>query len=167
MKYTSKRHFDGMRERVNIEYISYGIRNFDINKFEEIQNKEYCNKPKGGLWASPVDAEHGWKDWCETEQFRDCKEEDSFRFTLKDDANIYYINRPDDCNDMPQVNHDYMKSKIYPDFEIMKQNGVDAIQFNLSNDKTESYSDGLYFTLYGWDCDCILVMNKNIVEVIK
>ena len=150
-----------------MEYIAYGLGDFDIDKFNEVENVEYRNKPKGGLWASPISAERGWKDWCEDEQFRDCKDDNSFRFTLKDNANIYYINSIEDCKNMPQVDHKLMQSMIYPNFEKMKQNGIDAIQFNLSNDKTESYTDGLYFALYGWDCDCILVMNKDAIKIIE
>lgn len=47
-----------------MNYISYGLGKFDVDKFDEIQNVEYRNKPKGGLWASPVSAKRGWKDWC-------------------------------------------------------------------------------------------------------
>ena len=39
-----------------MRYIHYGCTSFDKLKFQEI---------KGGLWASPIDAEYGWKDWCE------------------------------------------------------------------------------------------------------
>ena len=43
------------------------------------------------------------------------------------------------------------------DFELMIKNGIDVIEFNLSND------EDLYFALYGWDCDCILVLNPEVI----
>ena len=39
----------------------------------------------------------------------------------------------------------------------MIKNGIDVIEFNLSND------EDLYFALYGWDCDCILVLNPEVI----
>ena len=41
----------------NQVYIHYGSKQFDISKFEPIRN--WWNKPHGGLWASPVNAEYG------------------------------------------------------------------------------------------------------------
>ena len=43
------------------------------------------------------------------------------------------------------------------DFQI--ENGIDAIEFNISNDWD------LYMALYGWDCDSILILNPNIIEM--
>ena len=38
--------------------------------------------------------------------------------------------------------------------------GYDAILVNISNDHN------LYWALYGWDCDSLLVLNKDVVEEI-
>ena len=46
---------------------------------------------------------------------------------------------------------------IFPDFEKMKENGIDAIFVEISNDHR------LYWALYGWDCDSIVVMNPDII----
>ena len=48
-----------------------------------------------------------------------------------------------------------------PDFEKMLADGWDAIEFRLSEDSE------LYWALYGWDCDSILVMNPDVVEEIR
>jgi len=60
-------------------------------------NTVFTNKPKGGLWASPVDSKWGWKDWCERENFG--KLDSSFMFKLKPNAKIYVV---DDLNDLKQ-----------------------------------------------------------------
>ena len=45
-----------------------------------------------------------------------------------------------------------------PDFESLLADKCDAIELFLSDDHE------LYFKFYGWDCDCILVMNPNVIE---
>ena len=69
-------------------YIHYGFSNLDKARIKPIQNQPYFCKPIGGLWASPVDAKYGWKQWCTDEDFMDCREECSCRFTLRPDANV-------------------------------------------------------------------------------
>ena len=54
----------GRNKKVN--YIHYGSNKFDINIFKKIKNRPKFVKPEGGLWASRVETEHGWKDWCIT-----------------------------------------------------------------------------------------------------
>ena len=138
-------------------YIHYGHNAFDLNKFKIPQNREWCNKPCGGLWSSRVNAKHGWKDWCEQEDFRECREDNSFMFKLSDKANVLYINCVDDVSKLPEQEQ-YKGSCIKSvDFEQLVLRGIDAIEFNLSNDWD------LYMALYGWDCDSTLILNPNII----
>lgn len=51
-----------------------------------------------------------------------------------------------------------IKGEIYLDFEELRKQGVDAIELHLSE-----YCE-LYYILYTWDCDSILIMNKYIIE---
>ena len=120
-----------MEQGGGMRYIHYGCTSFDRSKFQEIKNEPCFCKPKGGLWASPANAEYGWKDWCESVQ---------------------------DVKAMPQVNTGITTFYI-PDFEKMLADGWDAIELHLSE------CGELYWALYGWDCDCILVLNPDIVEV--
>ena len=140
------------------EYIHFGHDHFYREKFQEIKNELYFCKPKGGLWASPIDAKYGWKDWCEAENFRECSQDNSFAFALKDGAKVYHIRSVSDVKDMPQVNTGISVYYI-PDFEKMLADGWDAIELHMSE------CGALYWALYGWDCDCILVLNPGIVEV--
>jgi hypothetical protein len=138
-------------------YVHYGHDHFDREKFQEIKNEPYFCKPKGGLWASPVNAEYGWKDWCEAENFKDCTNEESFSFRLKDGAKVYHIRSMQNVKSMPLIETDIMTYYI-PDFERMLADGWDAVELHLSE------CEQLYWALYGWDCDCILIMNKYIIE---
>lgn len=143
-------------------YVHYGHKEFDINKFVPPKNSPWRNKPIGGLWASRIDAEFGWKEWCEKEGFRDCKKDNSFLFKISDNANILYINCVEDVKTLPDqktdLNLTYIKTV---DFEQLITNGIDAIEFNISNDWN------LYFELYGWDCDSTLILNPDVIEIIN
>lgn len=139
-------------------YIHYGSKKFDKNLFLTPKNKLRSNKPKGGLWASDIKSKFGWRDWCKTETYKSCDNEDSFYFKLSNNANIFIINSANDVNKMPlQTDMLGLHSIKIIDFELMLKNGIDVIEFNLSND-----SD-LYYALYGWDCDCILVLNPEVI----
>lgn len=143
-------------------YIHYGHDKFNSDSFVEIKNQMW-NKPFGGLWASDVKARYGWKQWCKDEDFRDCVKENSFCFKLKEKSKILLINSHNDLRKLP-LEHgvpEYINN-IYLciDFEKLKQE-YDAIEVLISED------DKLYYDLYGWDCDSLLVLNKNCIDEIK
>ena len=150
-----------------MRFIHYGHCSFDRKKFVPIQNQECRNKPSGGFWGSPVDSEYGWKDWCKDNDFRECDEQNSFAFSLKSEANIYYIRTVDAANNLPRAQGRYGIDDILSetpysmimgvDFEAMVRGGIDAILYE------QSACPPLYWKLYGWDCDSILVMNPEIV----
>lgn len=115
-------------------------------------------KPMGGLWASRIDAAYGWKEWCNSSDFRDCTEENSFTFSLSNNARVLYINSVNDLEDLPELHNEFgICSWKLLDFEELAKT-YDAIEVNISSDPE------LYFALYGWDCDSILIMNPNIIE---
>lgn len=157
-----------------MRYIHYGFEQLDISKIEPIKNQPMWHKPSGGLWASPEGAAFGWKEWCEEEGFNLERLEKNCTFSLREDANIYQIHSRDDVDALPRQNVALPwqnlaipRNSVFPpvadivavDFEKMMADGVDAIQFNMSEDFE------LYWALYGWDCDCILVMNPDVIIV--
>ena len=144
------------------KYIHYGHTSFDKEKFIPIKNRQLFVKPIGGLWASDVKAKFGWKDWCEAEHFRDCKKENSFTFVLSKDAKVLEINSVQQLTCLPQREEPYgfaYTQWVLLDFELLSKI-YDAIELNISKDHD------LYWKLYGWDCDCILIMNPEIVQVL-
>ena len=143
------------------KYIHYGHKYFDIAAFEPIKNMHSMTKPRGGLWASSVKAKFGWKEWNDENEFRECNSEYSFVFTLNSGAKVLTINKSSDLIDLPRGENKWgMLSWVTLDFEKLKEE-YDAIEVNISSD------DKLYWDLYGWDCDSILVMNPDVVIEMK
>lgn len=144
-------------------YIHYGHDKFRVP--DPIKNIRFFTKPKGGLWASRKDDEDGWKNWCEREEFHLDLLDRSFEFTLKDSANVLVLNDREQLDYLPGLNYDgyfYNKyewtSECYLDFEKLSKE-YDAIELANIN--------YFYWALYGWDCNSILIMNPDIVEVIE
>lgn len=146
-------------EVIRLHLISYGIgERFDSSKFEPIQNRLFV-KPLGGLWASPTETKYGWRDWCIEESFRIERLEESFEFWYS--GNVLKVDSVADLDRMTWVAvYDIMQ---YPDFEAMQNSGVDAIWLTERGQSQTRYLPGR--NLYGWDCECVLVMNPDGVKV--
>lgn len=144
-----------------LEFIHYGCKHFNPKKFEPIIN--FCfTKPSGGFWASPVRAEWGWSDWCKSENFYVNKLARSFTFKLSENARVYRIKCCEDLERLPLLRkYEGGCSYCSPDYEEMLKMGIDAVLVEISNDHR------LYWALYGWDCDSILIMNPDIVEEVR
>lgn len=142
-----------MKEEI---YIHYGHKHFDKNLFVEIKNENFV-KPYGGLWASNIESAYGWKEWTENENFRTNKysEDNYFKFRLSKEAKILKLKDISDLEKLPK-NKGIQSKTLYVclDFEELKK----------SYDAIEVYIEKLYWLLYGWDCDSILILNKDIVE---
>ena len=140
-------------------YIHYGHTKFDKDLFTKIKNVDCNTKPRGGLWASDINSKHGWKEWCNENEFRDCDKENSFTFTLSDDVKILYIESVNDLQSLPKVDDKFginFSSWILLDFEKLAEI-YDAVEVSISSDFD------LYYKLYGWACDSIVIMNPDIV----
>lgn len=145
-------------------YVHYGHRKFSKEMYRPIENIQLFTKPKGGFWASRIDAKFGWKDWCIDEEFRDIDENNAFRFKLKDGAKVLYINNTDILSTLPMARNKLPLLRtnifIFLDFEKLSKE-YDAIEVNISECRD------LYYSLCGWDCDSILIMNPDIIEEVK
>ena len=152
---------------MSTKYIHYGNTKYDDSLFKPIKNI-YWLKPAGGLWASRVDAKFGWKDWAERNNFRKhtLDSNNCFYFELSSNARILRINSIHDLEGLPRLKFGsaglVMKlvkpTQVFLEFEELAKH-CDAIEFNISSDPR------LYWYLYGWDCDCTLIMNKEIIII--
>lgn len=150
-------------------YIHYGSTAFNSRQGFPIRNRDYWVKPEGGLWASRKDASFGWKNWCEEEEYRDCNVSNSFEFTLRNDANIAVISTLSQLQTLPEMKHVRFTPISYCiDFEECVRHGVDAIELCWYGEEYKKIKgEDLHFTLYGWDCDSIVILNPNIVVPIN
>ena len=168
---------------MKLHLIIYNKGEYDPNKFTPIQNRRW-NKPMGGLWASPINARYGWKEWCTKEQFAVCDISNSCQLVI--DGNIMVIDSVKDMDKMPMQREEInSKAKSYyygsagtvrvpaksrtlittfPDFERMVKRGIDAIYLTEKGESETRYSKPR--SLYGWDCECVLILNKGIIQPI-
>lgn len=139
--------------------VHFGSTSYDLSKVEPIKNDNRC-KPKGGLWISPVNSNWGWKDWCESKNFRDCDLANSFQLKLKSTANVFVIDSYSDLKNAPlidlKIGEHYHKQ--YLDFELLAKT-YDAIWLTEKVQNETHLSRPL--SLYGWDCESVLIMNPN------
>lgn len=152
-------------------YRHYGHDKFDKNMFLKIKNKELRNKPHGGLWASPTkDVDVGWARWCIQEDFYVNKLDKYFDFKLKDNARVLRIEKIKELEKLPRVKlkDDLMtinNMNFDIDFEEITKN-YDAILVYMYRDEENDFHRSMYFELYGWDVDTLLVLNPNVIEII-
>lgn len=151
------------------EYIHYGHNEFNQDLFIPISNERTWTKPNGGFWASPIDSKLPWKKFLidnEIDIFYDKYLLKNFTFTLSDDANVIHIYSVEDLVNMPKIIYENSRSKrIFIDFEKLCNQGYDAIELHLSEERTKStlFFERLHWILSAWDCDSILIMNPSII----
>jgi hypothetical protein len=137
-----------------LHLITYGLGNaFDIAKFKSVRNRNFV-KPHGGLWASPVTSDYGWCDWCKDENFGNLKSSFVFEFT----GNVLVIDSFEHAKEMPWRNLDGLANFPFPDFEKIAEAGVDAIHLTDNGQQVTRFSEP---SLYGWDCECVLIINPE------
>lgn len=141
------------------EFIHYGHDKFDKDLFVPVKNIGFV-KPVGGLWASPLYSNHSWRDWCLRENFRtEIYFNIYFTFTVNKDAKVYTI---DSLNHLRLLSNyfDSMSNRNILDFELIAKE-YDAIWLTEEGEIATRYTRPL--TLYGWDCESLLVLNPNVI----
>lgn len=146
-----------------LKLVKYGSDHFDLEKFKSIEDSKPIGwvKPKGGLWTSPVDSKFGWKQWCKAEDF-----EYNFKkgFQLNYSGNTIVIDSLADLDKLHWRSHgEWMH---YPVFEPLLAEGWDAIYLTEKGQWETRLTHPR--NLYGWDCECVLILNpKSVVEIPK
>ena len=142
-------------------YIHYGSNKFKTP--DSILNQAVFTKPSGGLWASRKGDANGWKNWCIKEDFLVYSLNKSFEFTLKDNARVLKLENRGQLVNLPRtIDNKYDETDPYDtcylDFEELSKD-YDAIEL------MDIYE--FYFALYGWDCNSILIMNPDVIDIIS
>jgi hypothetical protein len=134
-------------------------RHYGSNKFrKELVVGKYiieCFKP-GGLWGSPIDSKWGWKDYCESEEFKLKSLKKHFDFTLKEDTKILEVRHLEDV----------------VEYGIQDDLGFDTLDYHRINDEYDAmevymcdYWNDLHYSniFYTWDVDSIVVWNPEVI----
>ena len=122
---------------------------FSKEKFERIENRTFpANKPFGGFWLS---INGSWEDWCKLEMPHWLKEEVE-EYAIE--GNFFYITKTEDVDKLPVFEKDYEKGI---DFEKLSEK-YDGVIFLLSR------CPELYYKLYGWDIDSVLIFNPDSLK---
>ncbi len=142
---------------IKLHLITYGLGNaFEPGKFMPVKNRGFV-KPDGGLWASPSKTKWGWKHWCKAEEFGNLEN----HFTFHYQGNTFRIDSLPDALEMPWISvYDIME---FPDFEAMARMGIDAIWLTERGERETRFTHPR--SLYGWDCECVLIMNPAGIQV--
>lgn len=140
--------------------IHYGTKEYNSDKFYPIKNISW-NKPSGGLWTSPLNSKYGWKQWNEDSQFRKCT--DYIKLELKPDSKVFVINTMEDL--VGHSTREVMDRYCYLDFEKMSKE-YDAIWLTLDGLKNTGGFNNIKYSTYGWDCESVLILNKDCFNIL-
>lgn len=162
------------------EYIHYGSSHFDplLMTNRPKSNITTCiNKPNAGLWASPVNSNWGWKDWCESEQFYKNDFSKYFVFKLKPNAKILTIRSLEDWDMI--LNEVFKDRDGYNILENLFLN-IDTNERDMIWDYISKFYDAILvimddnydemhmsFEFNSWDCDSIVVFNPEVVNIVR
>lgn len=141
--------------------ITYGLGPFEREQFRDVSDVPFCNKARGGLWASPVDAEFGWKDWCYSEDFNLDRLGSWFTFDLV--GRILVIDSYKDAEQsLAWIDADERSS--FPSFQAMCCPDFvwDAIHLTSNGEQETRFTRPR--DLYGWDCESVFVMNPDVIQ---
>lgn len=147
----------------------YGSSVYEPRRFVEPRNtgSGVVQKPEGGtgLWTSPLSSRYGWDAWCRDNNFR--LDTLSRFFDVEFTGAILRIHTFEDLRitlrtygDEPAPPFNKFRSLVL-NFEYMRAVGVDGIHLTDEGEQRTRYSDP---SLYGWDCECVLVLNGKCLR---
>ncbi len=106
---------------------------------------------KGLLWTSPKGSHHSWKRWCDAEDFGIGRTR--YEITLASQARLRVV---DGLDDLIELHREYPKKISYG--EALDWHRIvtdyDAMWLTENGEPTTRFTTP---TLYGWDCETVLV----------
>ena len=149
-------------------YRNYNNGIFSLDKWENPINGNWIKPKIGGLWASPIDSTWGWRDWCEAEDFYDklFSELSYFDFTISEWARVYTIHNETDLRRFKYGRID--SSMSFPHYVIDFEKAAeeyDAIFLTAHGEQRTRFTEP--YSMYGWDCESLLVLRREVIENIE
>ena len=146
------------------KYIHYGHDKFQPEKLINRPRDPYMQLYKpAGLWASPVDSEWGWKDWCEREEFDLERLTTHFTFALSPDARVLEIHHADDIKDYLIANEEHWGPERWYNYTLDTkaiERDYDAMEVYMSDNYTELHDTSIF---YIYDVDSLVVWNPDVI----
>lgn len=149
-----------------LEVIHYGSDQYSTGKFNPVGNRELFSKPRGGLWTSPVNSVHSWKDWCIYNDFHLDELKKSFTLLINKGARILIINDVTDLINLPKIDYSNTGMNLfcnYYDFEKIAEE-YDAIHLTARGEVNTRITT--MDNLYGWDCETVFIMNPKCFTIV-
>lgn len=147
-----------IRKIKNFSLIHFGHSRYDEKRFEPVSDHNFV-KPSGGLWASPIDCEYGWKEWCEENNYCDCDLSKSFVVNFT--GRTLIINGLKDLKQLPWID---TRGLCFPLFQPLVHCGIDAVYLTAKGQWETRFTHPK--NLYGWDCACVLLISKQCVSAV-
>ena len=131
-----------------------------------IQIENLWVKPKGGIYASPMNCKESWAAWCRTENFGLSPHK---VYLLVDISKAITIDQVSDLGKLAwtKLPRSWGLQEI-PDYETMRDSGVEVIYLTAAGQWATRFADidsgmVLGHNLYGWDCECLLIMSERAI----
>lgn len=148
-----------MENNTIMRLIHYGSDEYQANIFRPISDVPFRNKPRGGLWTSPVGSEHGWAEWCAAEVFGELEKS----FEIQFEGRLLVIDGVEDMMSMPWI---ACNGTSFISFQALCAIGFtyDAIHLTIKGERETRYT--FPESLYGWDCESVLILNPDSIQVV-
>ena len=124
-------------------------------------------KPRGGIWASPLGCDFGWREWCKEGRLRFLKPYRVYLEVTLERALL--VNQVEDLDKLlwtpllPGVTTISQR----PDWGAMKRRGIDVVYVTEAGERATRFSAfrDRYSGrgLYGWDCESLLILRERAV----
>ena len=160
------------------KYITYGLG----NKFypEKLVTDLTCEigKPYRAWWGSPIDAEYGWKEWCENEDWFPNRKsitleeyfnsDNSIIWTLEEGTKILEINTIEDLDSFFEKGYikEYDSFDFKWNFYKVLEDGYSAIQLN-DGYIGHYFKSRLELLMNSWDCESICVLDPSKIIILE
>lgn len=146
---------------------------------EYIQSEIGSFKPQG-WWASPKDSKYNWRNWCKANDFRFESLEHHVEFTLKDSSKILRVDSVESLGKiLKQYRGHLVPDRMLPVYNFFAKKYVE-VDFNFNHYidflKISKEYDGfevlissdprLYYVMYGYDVDSLVLWNLDVVEIL-
>ena len=155
-----------------MRYIVLGKTELKEEFFNKDLTNDGINKPVGGLWSSPYTPGKkyisDWDRFCKEENFIKGDNSVGVIFSLKEEARIYTIDTKEDldnlANKYPIVVKENLRYNFMSTIDFTKVS-KDYVAIYLTDKGQWATRFSRPNTLYGWDCETLLVLNFNAIDL--